>query len=285
MIIRPVKWWTKEEMEFLKENYSPTSVSFVCSKLSRSEKSVTGKAFSMGLSEKDRSRYFTKEEIQIVSEKYLSIGAIGVAVLIGRTPGAVKAWAHRHGFKVSKEYKTEFAVRSNKSWARSEETKRKIGVGHRKEGSKISNILRQKLWPSWNIPILVRDEYKCKTCNSTKDVLVHHVRMFSLIRDLVIKNHPEVSLENIDGRYRMAELIVKEHKLSDGITLCWNCHQKIHGKKPGELQGSLTAKGEGNLQPSPPNVLKLVGGKVQRLTADDTQTNKADTSARHANMA
>lgn len=281
MTKRPHKRWTEAEIKYLTEHYSPATVSEVCSFLGRTVKSVSGKAFLMGLCATGSCPEFTDAEKEAIVEMYRYSGPIEIAKHLNRTQGSIKTWASRNGLKVSKEYRTQYAIRANQSWTRSEETRRKIGVGHRKESSALNSIVRQMLWPVWNYPVLERDDFTCRTCGSTEQVCVHHVRKYSVIRDMVIEAHPEVSLKDIHGRYEMAKLIVAEHAEDDGITLCRNCHSKIHGKKQGELQEHLTATGEGNLQPSHSNVLNFVEWKVQRLTGEDAQSNKPDTSALH----
>jgi len=99
------------------------------------------------------------------------------------------------------------------------------------------------------------------------------------IQKAIVASNPHISLSTFEGRLEMANLIVAEHRLEDGITLCQACHKKLHFEKRGELQGSLTVKDEGNLQPSQPNVRSIVGWKVQRLTGEDSRSNKPDTSA------
>lgn len=65
----------------------------------------------------------------------------------------------------------------------------------------------------------------------------------------------------------------------NGITLCVSCHKKRHSEKRGELRGTLTILDAGNPQPSRSNVVSFVDRTVQRLTGEESQTNKPDTSA------
>ena len=69
---------------------------------------------------------------------------------------------------------------------------------------------------------------------------------------------------------------------SNVVPICASCHDNLHSKrsKGGELRENLNAiLAHGNPQPSLSNVLIFVGRKVQRLTGEETQTNKPDTSA------
>jgi hypothetical protein len=256
---------------------------------------------------------YTEQELEIIRNQYPSIGAIGVAALTGRSADSVKFMAYRMGIKVSKQYISETTTRTNKTWKRSDETRKRIGIGHRKHepflckecGKHCSHytekcwscfagkrrehvptaaIARRMLYPVWIIPIMVRDEFMCQKCGSSTNLVVHHLRKFSAIMKIVIKISG-LTMDAPEKRLMLAKLIVLEHTLDDGITSCRKCHKETHGKKQGELQENLTAKGEGNLQPSRGNVLKLVPRKVQRVTGEDAQSNKLDTSALSATMA
>lgn len=107
----------------------------------------------------------------------------------------------------------------------------------------------------------------CAICGDDKFLHVHHIK--------TRREYPELVFE-----------------LSNLITVCRYCHSSIKGKekewqdyfmrlvcKGGELLGSPNEKDEGYQQPSQSNVTRLVDWKVQRLTGEDSQTNKPDTSA------
>lgn len=97
-------------------------------------------------------------------------------------------------------------------------------------------------------------------------------------------------VHHIKTRRQSPELVFEKSNL---ITLCRSCHSRIKGKeqeweayfmrlvcKGGELRETLNAqKAHGNPQPSQSNVRSLVDWKVQRLTVEDSQSNKTDTSA------
>jgi len=244
---------------------------------------------------------FTDEEKATMRKHYYNIGAIGVAKLLpGRSRDVIKQWAYNNGLKVSKEYRTKTAIRANKSWIRSEETKKKIGDGHRKHpvfrcevcnkqvsyyrklcwdcylnqcsGSGNGNwrggitslnmFVRVALWDVWNLPIFRRDNFTCQTCGDKRggNLVAHHVRSYKKIRDMIIKKNNKINIKKFDGKKIMADLIIAEHKLQDGITLCKTCHIKIHRKKPNELLetpnvksraiSSQAMKGEGFMEGS-----------------------------------
>lgn len=72
-------------------------------------------------------------------------------------------------------------------------------------------------------PIMERDNFKCRWCNSTKNIVVHHHnRSF-----MEIVNFVEIKTSRDDVE-KFITAIVDEHNLSDGITLCKICHDNYH---------------------------------------------------------
>jgi hypothetical protein len=78
-------------------------------------------------------------------------------------------------------------------------------------------------------PVMQRDNFICQWCGSKKNIVVHHhKRSFMEIVNLVRLKCDESSID------QFVDLIVKEHSLDDGITLCKICHDnfhKEHGKR------------------------------------------------------
>lgn len=107
----------------------------------------------------------------------------------------------------------------------------------------------------------------CVLCGNNKRLHVHHIH--------TRREHPDMCFE-----------------LNNLITLCVSCHSSIKGReaqyadhfmrlvcKGGELRENLNSNEHGNPQPTRSNVLCFVGRKVQRLTGEEVQTDKPDTSA------
>lgn len=163
--------------------------------------------------------------------------------------------------------------------------KRHVGERHHNWHGGVASlrsIVHVMLKPVWIDPILRAANYTCRFCDTVGgDMNVHHTYPYRLIRDEVLRAHPELSRYSFEGKKALALKIVEAHKLSYGIALCVSCHANVHSETRGELLENLTATGEGNQQPSRPNVLQYVGRKVHRLTGEDTQSNKPDTSAPH----
>ena len=114
--------------------------------------------------------------------------------------------------------------------------------------------------------IVLRDFPFCVMCGNTSHLHIHHIKT----------------------RRECPELAFDKKNL---ITLCRSCHAHIKGSeknwekyftrlicKGDELRETLNSKEHGNPQPSQSNVIDIVGWKVQRLTVEDSQTNKTDTS-------
>ena len=129
-----------------------------------------------------------------------------------------------------------------------------------------SNGLKTIEWRTVRSELFARFPF-CVLCGSLDHLQGHHIKKRDTRPDLIY------SIENL-------------------VTLCRGCHASIKGKetdwedyftrivcKGGELLGSPNGNAEGNQQPSRSNVVSMVGRKVQRLTGEDTQTNKPDTSA------
>jgi len=115
--------------------------------------------------------------------------------------------------------------------------------------------------------IVLRNFPICVMCGNTTHLHAHHIKNR--------REYPELCFEK-----------------SNCITVCRSCHAAIKGKekswenffmrivrKGGELLENPNSKEKDNQQPSLSNVRFLVDRKVQRLTGEDSQTNKPDTSA------
>jgi len=99
--------------------------------------------------------------------------------------------------------------------------------------STIENIARSdvRYKREWRTPILIRDGYKCKSCNSTDNLQVHHhIESFIEIYNKIMENHINEDIENFEIKKTIASEIVDYHiknKVS-GQTLCQVCHIKEH---------------------------------------------------------
>lgn len=71
----------------------------------------------------------------------------------------------------------------------------------------ISMIIRgSNEYSTWRRRVFYRDEYQCVMCSENGKLAAHHIKTF--------RDTPELRLD-----------------VDNGITLCWKCHGKIHGKE------------------------------------------------------
>jgi len=63
----------------------------------------------------------------------------------------------------------------------------------------------------WRKSVFKRDDYTCQHCGSTSDLQAHHIKEW--------RDYPDLRYE-----------------VSNGVTVCVNCHSKIHGSKTGHTK-------------------------------------------------
>ncbi len=300
--------WKDSEIDFLKKNYKVLTPKKCAESLNRTSHSVKQKAKQLDLVSERVS--FSQPEIDYVKAHYLEKGPIVVAKELNRKRHSVYELANRQlGLKMTPEAIGRMQTRLQMGRKHSEATKKKIGDSHRGPiirkycldcHKKISkNAIRcqvcnlktragkehmwwnggvssfyqltvNKLYPAWKYPILCRDGFRCQYCGEHEHLEVHHLRLFVGIRDQVIKDNPQFSLDIKEDQLKIANLIIAEHRMEDGITLCYSCHKACHFEKRDELLEPLTASGEDNQQPSRSNVVSIVDRKVQRAMGEDT---------------
>ena len=82
-------------------------------------------------------------------------------------------------------------------------------------GMKIRNILQ---YSDWRLNVFKRDNYTCQYCNKRGGYLeAHHLKRFSII----LKENKVTTLEQ-------AKVCEELWFVSNGITLCLECHKKEH---------------------------------------------------------
>lgn len=78
--------------------------------------------------------------------------------------------------------------------------------------------------------VLKRDNFKCKICGSRRDLDVHHLISFKYIIDSIIDKYPNLEINSQE----MYEICIKDpnlNNLNNLITVCSDCHHKIHGRR------------------------------------------------------
>lgn len=79
--------------------------------------------------------------------------------------------------------------------------------------------------------VLKRDSYKCIICGSKNKLQVHHLIPFKSIIDRILTENPQLSLtNNMEELYKIAIDDFEINNLNNLITVCSECHHRIHGK-------------------------------------------------------
>jgi 5-methylcytosine-specific restriction endonuclease McrA len=301
--------WTETECEYLKANYGRLTPQECADYLSRPLYSVKNKARRMKVARENH--IWTDHELKYIKENYTDRGLEHVCDYLGLSKNQVTSKARELGVKISPKVRGKITTRINTGRKMSESAKRKIGAANRRHYfpntcvdcgkilssrsivrcrtcnlktrrgenhnwwkggvSVLRNMIMHELYPKWRLPIMERDNFQCQDCGTSGYLEVHHLRLFHIIRDTIIAENPHLSLKKSKDRKKIAKMVVAEHNMEDGITLCRACHAKRHWETRDELLGTPNEKDEGNQQPSASNVISLVDAKVQRLTGEDSQ--------------
>lgn len=88
---------------------------------------------------------------------------------------------------------------------------------------------RSRLYKDWKFPILVRDGFKCVECGKTSPLHVHHDK--EQMREIVARHIVDgIEPRTFEEKEFIADAVVDYHIKNNvsGITLCGDCHNKIH---------------------------------------------------------
>lgn len=103
--------WTKEETEFLKENYATMRLSELTEKLNKHKEQIRNKSKDMGLRKNAKvyspRRYWSDKELKFLINNYPKLTLYEIGKELNRDPIAVKAKAIREGvyYKEDKKLK------------------------------------------------------------------------------------------------------------------------------------------------------------------------------------
>jgi 5-methylcytosine-specific restriction endonuclease McrA len=161
-----------------------------------------------------------------------------IAVELGYSPMYIRKWLMKYEIpiKTQNQYARDLDWRKRMSnaklrignWSGENNPNWKGGVSKEKHGERSTGTL--KSWRHW---VRVRDDWVCQKCGIDGKIPCSHCGVKPRLHADHIKpwkDYPELRFE-----------------ISNGRTLCEDCHIR---NKSGELLESLTAKGEGNQQPS-----------------------------------
>jgi len=91
--------------------------------------------------------------------------------------------------------------------------------------SQVKSFLHREL--NWYFKIYQRDKFKCTQCGSNKKIDAHHIKPISIIiKEKLKDNLFENELDKLTFLKEDKDIIDKD--LKNGITLCRECHKKIH---------------------------------------------------------
>lgn len=95
----------------------------------------------------------------------------------------------------------------------------------------ISYLRSLDLYKNWRLGVLKRDCYRCVACESSGKIDAHHVIYFRNI----------IQIFNVlpGDSYELAGCLWDQ---DNGVTLCRDCHRKVHSKEGKTLQGSILSK-------------------------------------------
>lgn len=113
------------------------------------------------------------------------------------------------------------------------------GLDHSQWNGGTSSITQRirgnsQLYESWKRPILKRDEWKCRHCGRTVELVVHHnqERFAEIVKKCLFALYPDALERELtwEEQGEIVKRVVFYHVQNDvsGITLCWDCHEKVH---------------------------------------------------------
>lgn len=104
-----------------------------------------------------------------------------------------------------------------------------------------SLLISSQEWKDWRKGIFERDNYQCQKCLIKKshgnniEIHPHHIKRFSdLISEFLIQYNQFSPIEDKEVLLRLAINHKPFWDVSNGITLCKNCHILIHKEIPNE---------------------------------------------------
>lgn len=242
---------------------------------------------------------WNKDEPNLLIRLYGSMPNKDLAKIIGRTKQALQYKAHDLGITLPKKatykYCIDCGIKLSRAAIYNSRTKRcypcsmkhHSGENHHNWNggvAELRSLVHIAIKKFWIDRIMRRDNFTCQDCGKHGgDLEVHHSSIpYAEIRDRVISKNKHLDCSVFEDRKELAILIADEHEYIEGKTLCTECHYKRHHCERGELLETPNTSDEDNQQPSRGNVIDFVPWTVHRLMLEDSQTNKSNTSAPHA---
>lgn len=284
------RFWTHSEIDFIRDNIAKMGVGGCAKALNRTKSSLQHKMSREGI--KHPVRWSKKDELEL-ENLYHTMPTKEIGKLFGKTANQVQNKARKMGLARENFYPEDrfckiCGTKLANKYMKPNHCQDCVGstlMGSNnhmwKGGVRTLSRMMQSLLRPWKRRVLKRDSNKCQMCGEIENLNIHHLCAFQKIRDKVIEENPNYNIQIFEDRKKLAVIIANQHKIDDGITLCRQCHVKIHSEKQGELLENPNGNAEDNQQPSALNVIDFVDAKVQRLTGEEITTDNPDTSALH----
>ncbi len=220
--IRPNGWdKQKISLDILRHEYENLKMSTkqIATKHNMSQPSIFERLIKNGVKMRDRKEAASQANTKIsiaahhkICQRYLNNPAEN-ASSIAKDYGVHKTTIHN----ILKNY----GIYLNHSGPRNNKWKGGITPIH----NRIRNCDKAKEWK--NI-CMKRDDYTCQICQNKGGKLhIHHKEMFSNIFDRFLKLNEELSEDQL---FELALNYRPFWDIDNGITLCVNCHNKLHDK-------------------------------------------------------
>jgi hypothetical protein len=142
--------------------------------------------------------------------------------------------------KISKAKKGKpliFSLKRNEAISRGKKGKRS---NHWKGGITDIHIWIRTLTESkhWRKAVLKRDNYTCQICGSKENLEAHHIKEFNILLKEFLQQYSQFSpIDDKETLVRLAMTYQPFYELTNGKTLCYDCHDIIEDQKVAEYYG------------------------------------------------
>ena len=109
--------------------------------------------------------------------------------------------------------------------------KNNVIVGHGANNWKrLYFTLRRRVSKSqWRADVLAKYNAKCAICQEPSQTVHHQTMTLADIRDMVIKQHPDINpFRSFNELRQFTDLVMEYHNTCDGIVLCRQHHEEQH---------------------------------------------------------
>ena len=90
----------------------------------------------------------------------------------------------------------------------------------------LNKIKQSSKYRQWRLVIYERDEYKCQTCGSKKEIRAHHKTTMKELYYAFLDQYKTLDTKQL---YKQSKEYSPFWKVDNGITVCHECHKVLHG--------------------------------------------------------